>query len=34
VLTEGDLSKIEPGYQEFSPLQEISGAIEYKENST
>jgi hypothetical protein len=34
VLAEGKLSKFEPGYQEFSPLSEISAVIKYEPYST
>jgi hypothetical protein len=34
VITEGKLSKIEPGYQWFSPLSEIPAVIKYEPNST
>jgi hypothetical protein len=34
VLIGDNLGKIEPVYQEFSPLQEISGVIKYQEKST
>jgi hypothetical protein len=34
VFAEGKISKIEPAYQEFSPLQEIPAVIKYDSNST
>jgi hypothetical protein len=34
VLIKGNLSKIEPGYQEFYPLWDIPGVINYKANAT
>jgi hypothetical protein len=33
VLAEGNLGKKEPGYQEFSPLSETAGVINYDKRS-